>query len=137
DRVYPVHGRHWRLARYELPIKEVEVNVKGRRVTDIVVGDTEKLAYVHRWTGRRVEFSRPRFDNRAPYLDEARAKWDCELAIAESNRRERPSNIVGRIELPRRTKEIVAEWRAKARDPQWVKWPTKLDGVPGAFGRRG
>lgn len=130
------HGRHWTLARYELPVKEVERRIGNRRITDIVVGDEEKLAYVHNYTARRVEFTRPRVDNTAPYLDEARAKWECELAIAESNKRERPDCRLGRIELPRKTSEIVEEWRAKARDPQWVKWPTKLDGVPGAFGRR-
>lgn len=129
------HGRHWQLARYELPIKEVERKVGRRRITEVIVGDREKLAYVHRWTGRRVEFTRPRLDNVAPYLGEARAKWECDLAIAESNKREKASSIVGRIQLPRRTREVVEEWKRRAKDPTWIKWPTKLSGVPGAFGR--
>lgn len=132
----PNHGRHWELARYELPLTEVERKVGNRRVTDIVVGDSEKLAYVHRFTGKRVEFSRPRVDNMAAALEEADAKWQCELAFAESNRREKTSNVIGHIELPRPMSAIAADWRRRARDPQWVKWPTKLEGVPGAFGGR-
>src|SRR5690348_2895863 len=95
----PIHGRHWQIARYELPVKEVERKVGKRTITDIVVGDHEKLAYVHKWTGRRVEFTRPRLDNFAPYLEEADAKWQCELAIAEANTRAKASNIVGFIDL--------------------------------------
>jgi hypothetical protein len=131
------HGRHWRLARYELPIKEVELKVGNHYVTDIVIGDNEKLAYVHRWTGKRVEFARPRYDNRTPYLDEARAKWECELAFAEeatAARRQKTSNIVGRIQLPKTNNQLVEAWKVRAKDPAWVKWPTRLH-TPGAFGR--
>jgi hypothetical protein len=133
----PTHGRHWQMARYELPVKEVERKVGKRTVTDIIVGDEEKLAYVHKWTGKRVEFSRPRLDNTAAYLEEADAKWQCELAIAEANKQEKTC-IVGFLDLStvRTNEKIVAEWNQKAKDPAWCKWPTKLEGVPGAFGGR-
>jgi len=106
----PTHGRHYQMARYELPVKEVERKVGKRTLTDIVVGDQEKLAYVHKWTGKRVEFSRPRLDNMAAYLEEADAKWQCELAIAEANTREKKSCIVGFIDLNtvRTNEKIVA-----------------------------
>jgi hypothetical protein len=127
------------MARFELPVKEVERKVGNRHVVDIVVGDTESLAYVHKWTGKRVEFTRPRLDNMAPYLEEADAKWQCELAIAEANKREKASCVVGHINLAavKTCNDHVRDWNAKAAaDPSWVKWPTKLSGVPGAFGGR-
>lgn len=133
----PTHGRLWKLARYELPIKEVERKVGNRYVVDITVGDQEKLAYVHAFTGKRVEFSRPRLDNKAAVLEEAQAKWECELAFAEEDSRKRQddSAIVGHIELPRTNKQIVEDWnRRAANDPSWVKYPTKLLTL-GAFGR--
>lgn len=133
----PEHGSHWQLARFELPIKEIERKVGNRYVVDIVVGYTEKLAYVHKYTQKRVEFTRPRLDNMAPYLAEAEAKWQCELEIAAydtAQRRQKNSCIVGRIELPRTNKQIVADWNAKAAaNPEWVKYPTKLM-TRGAFG---
>lgn len=130
----PTHGPHWQMARYELPIKEIERKVGNRYVTDIVVGDTEKLAYVHKYTGKRVEFTRPRLDNTAAYLEEAQAKFDCELAIAEANKRQKASCIIGHIQLPRTNAQIVEEWTARAvNDPAWLRYPTKLV-TRGAFG---
>lgn len=134
-----VHGRHWQLARYELPVKEIERKLaNGRYVVDIQVGETEKLAYVHRWTGKRVEFTRPRLDNKAAALEEAEAKWQCELAFAEANKCEKKAScIVGRIQIPRTNRQIVADWNRKAAtNPDWVRYPTKLV-TPGAFGRTG
>ncbi len=131
------HGRHWQMARYELPVEEVERKLaNGRYVVDVVVGDEEKLAYVHKYTGKRVEFTRPRLDSGAA-LEEADAKWQCELAFAEANARPRESNILGVIKLPRSTNDIVADWKQHAKDPTWVKWPTTLGKVQtaGAFGR--
>lgn len=135
----PVHGRHWQMARYELPIEEIERTVGKRRVVDIVVGDTEKVAYVHKYTEQRVEYTRPRVDNMAAALEEADAKWQCELAIAESNKRQAPSCVVGFLDLDtvRTNAKIVADWnRRAANDPSWVRYPTKLGKVvtPGAFG---
>jgi len=132
----PTHGRHWELARYELPIKEIEHQVGKRYVVDIVVGTEEKLAYVHKFTGKRVEFSRPRLDNTAAYLEEAQAKYDCELAIAESKRPAANDCRVGYINLDevRTCSKIVADWNRKAAtNPGWVKYPTKLV-TRGAFG---
>jgi hypothetical protein len=133
------NGRHWQMARFELPVKEVERKQGNRTVVDIVVGLDESLAYVHKYTGKRVEFTRPRLDNMEPYLEEATAKWECELAIAEANKREKSSCVIGFLDLSavRTNDVIVKEWNQKAaNDPSWVKWPTKLSGVPGAFGGR-
>lgn len=133
-----VHGGHWQMARYELPVKEIARQVGKRQVVDIEVGDSENLAYVHKYTGKRVEFTRPRVDNMAAALEEADAKWQCELAIAEANKRQPADCRVGFIDLAtvRTTKKIVDEWHAMARQPSFVKWPTKLGPVstPGAFG---
>ena len=53
----PTHGRNWQMARYELPVEEVERTLaNGRFVVDIVVGAEESLAYVNRNTGKRVEY---------------------------------------------------------------------------------
>lgn len=126
----------WELARYELPV--TETLRPNSRYIDVAVGDTEQLAYVHRHTGKRVEFTRPRLNNTAAALEEATAKWECELAFAEeAKERATTSCIVGYINLDevRTTKRIVEEWHRKAKDPDWVKWPTKLSGVKGAFGR--
>lgn len=130
----PQHGRHWQLARYELPIREVERKIGKRTVVDVVVGDEEKLAYVHKYTGKRVEFSRPRFDNTAAYLEEAEAKWQCELAIAEANKLEREDCRIGFLDLStvRTNAKCVADWNRKAaQHPEWVRYPTKLGPTAG------
>lgn len=112
---------HQELVRYDLPI----IEEPGKPP---VAEDYEKLAYVHRHTGRRTEFSRPRVISPVTpeHLAQIRAEWDAKVAAAP--RRTRDCRV-GFIDLAtrRRTAVIVAEWKKLARDPYYVNWPGRAE----------
>lgn len=110
---------HQELVRYELPI----IEEPGKPP---VAEGYEKLAYAHRHTDRRTEFSRPRVISPVTpeHLAQIRAEWDAKVAAAP--RRTRDCRI-GFIVLPRKNAEIVAEWKKLARDPYYVNWPGRAE----------